>query len=1169
MLRSSGLGSCSAAYRILTLMLVAWLAAPAAQAGPIPELTSAASRRVHGTVNWDIPLPLTGASGVECRTTGQTATIVLRFDQPVTSGTAAVTAGTGQVSGAPTFAGNVMTVPLSGVIDVQSLTLTASNVTGAAGTLPSVAVNVRFLEGDVNGNGSVSGLDVNLVRTAAATGAVDGFSFRSDLNCNNSVTGLDVNAARAKASGGLSVPGGATANTLPTVNDVADQAMNTSSATASVAISVGDAESQPDALGVRARSSNQVLVPDPNLVISGSGASRMLTITPVSGQTGTATITVEVGDGLSSSTDTFILTVTPPPKLFTAYLRPQGSAVTPGSGFATLLLSGDETRAELKATYSNLTTPEVSKHIHGPAGPTQSADILFDIDTAEYNEATQSWRWDIGPVGTLTAADVVNAIKSGNTYINVHSSQYPNGEIRGQFVLSTGSQTFTPPPAPPALPSGPPTAQDAARFLQQATFGPTSAEITRLQLIGFDAWLEEQFNTPLNKLVVQPVNNSFETPVVAATTISPAPTGATWIFEGDSGITTNGSPLTLPVSPSPQINAPQLNQAAYIKATGRIRQSFNVGQAAKYVFSFLAAPRTNGGGVPTIVMKVDGNTVGTFTLTPTLASSDPGRYNAFLTLPVQLTAGAHEIAFEGTTTGVEDTAFIDDVRIALSNGHYGIVRARLGAETGAINSASRNIETWWRSAITGDDQLRQRVAFAYSQIFVISAQDGSINGRPLALANWHDMLADNAFANFRTILQDVTLHPMMGQYLNMRGNRKPFSPLFTAPNENYAREVLQLFSIGLNQLQPDGTLKLSSQGLPIPTYDQSVIEGFAHVFTGWNTVATNAAGNIATPILRDVTVTNPDGTSVVIRRIQNYNDNYSAPMVVTASNVSNSSKKLLDGVVIAANSSQTTTSATNELNTALNNIFNHPNVGPFICRQLIQRLVGSNPSPAYVYRVAQVFNNDGTNTRGNMRAVIKAILTDYEARSTTVLANQGFGRLREPIVRVTSAIRPFSPTSITADRFAINTTDTQLGQTPYRSPTVFNFYEPFYVHPGQLADNGLHAPEFQIATEIMAVNVPNFLRSGIYNNTSTTPPSFQGGQIRLNLTTEQNLAGNPTELVNHLNLLLTSGQMTTAMRDRVVSAVSAMPGTTTAERLYRARFAVYLITSSSQCAVQR
>lgn len=1175
--------SCGLLARVLTVVAAAagagWPASPA-RADATPQLTSAVSRRTHGTTaTYDVPLPLTGAAGIECRQVGGAPTLVLQFDQPVTGGGVAVTGGSAQVAGSPAFSGNTMRVSLTGAADAQAVTVTVTNVTSAAGgTLGSAAVTVRLLEGDVNANGVVTSADINVVKAAAGTGVVDGFSYRSDLNGNNTITSSDVTVAKTRASAGTSVAGGTAANTAPTVNDVVDQAGVSGRAGPAVALAVADAESAPAALGVRATSSDPALVPASAIAVGGSGATRTLTITPAAGLTGTATITVEVGDGMTVATDTFVLTVMAAPKLFVAYLRPEGSATTPGSGFATLLLSGDEAKAELKASYSNLTTPEVAKHIHGPAGPTQNADILFDIDTAPYDEATQTYTWDIGPVGANSAAQVVAAIKSGNTYINIHSSRFPSGEIRGQFLLATGSQTFTPPPPPPALPGGPPTAQDAARFLQQATFGPTAAEISRLQSVGLDAWLAEQFATARNADVANLTNNSFETPVVGTGAFAAAPAGAAWTFEGTAGITGNGSLYTSPSAPTTavQINAPQGAQAAYLQGTGKMRQSLAVAQPGRYMLSFLAAPRTSGGGLQPLAVKVNALPVNvlvgtaftpTATPNPALASSDPGRYASYLTQTFDLPAGTHEVSIEGTATGADDTAMVDDVRLSSASSMYGLIRYRLSQEADSINGSGRVAEAFWRNAITAPDQLRQRVAFAYSQIFVVSYADGVINGRPQGLAHYYDMLADGAFGNFRTLLKDVTLHPVMGQYLNMRGNRKPFSPLFTAPNENYAREILQLFSVGLNQLQPDGTLKLGDDGLPLPTYDQKVIEGFANVFTGWNTVANAQA--VKTPILRNVDVRQPSGAVIEVRRMVNYDDTYTPAMFVTAGNHSNSAKLLLNNVTLAANGTHTTATANAELDAALNNIFNHPNVGPFIGRQLIQRLVTSNPSPGYVYRVAQVFNNDGTGSRGNMQAVVKAVLTDYEARSTTVIANQGFGHLREPVVRAASVMRAFNPSS-NSKLYKVAGTDSQLGQTPLRAPTVFNFFEPFYVHPGQLGANGLYAPEFQISTEIMAVNIPNFFQVAVYNNTSTTVPRFPGNDVGLDLTAERDMASNPAALVDHLNLVMMSGQMPQAMKDKVVSIVSGLnSGASATERLYRARLAVYMVASSSQAAVQK
>ena len=296
-------------------------------------------------------------------------------------------------------------------------------------------------------------------------------------------------------------------------------------------------------------------------------------------------------------------------------------------------------------------------------------------------------------------------------------------------------------------------------------------------------------------------------------------------------------------------------------------------------------------------------------------------------------------------------------------------------------------EAWWKNAVAAPDQLRQRIATALSEFFVVSEIDDNIDGNIPGLASYYDMLADDAFAattvpngagTFRQLLGDVTLHPIMGDYLNFKGNAKATPP--ASPNENYAREILQLFSIGLYMLQPDGTLMLDSNGQPIPTYDQSTITNFAQVFTGWN--QNNTAVNIPQLIAPTPPATQPT--------ISNFGSVYQKRMVLSPSNGSNHSgtvKYLLGYTLnnqsvstwtgtyptaptfgaatqpsyIPANASQTATTATNELNFALDDIANHPNVGPFFCKQLIQRLVSSNPSPAYVYRVVQVFNDDGSS----------------------------------------------------------------------------------------------------------------------------------------------------------------------------------------------------------------
>jgi uncharacterized protein (DUF1800 family) len=397
----------------------------------------------------------------------------------------------------------------------------------------------------------------------------------------------------------------------------------------------------------------------------------------------------------------------------------------------------------------------------------------------------------------------------------------------------------------------------------------------------------------------------------------------------------------------------------------------------------------------------------------------------------------------------------------------------------------------------------------------------------------------------------------MGQYLNMRGNVAPTAPLFQAPNENYAREVLQLFTIGLNFLQPDGTLKLGTDGLPVPTYDQTTIQNFAKVFTGWNTDPTA----VKIPTSQPAPATQP----VIV------NSFYNKPMVVTASKHSNAQKILLSypsyfgrspANVIDAVSKSTTSSSNVELDRALQNIFNHPNVGPFIARRLIQRLVCSNPSPAYVYRVASVFNDDGSydHIRGNMQAVIQAILTDYEARTTDLLGNLGYGHLREPVIRATNVIRAFHPTSVSG-YFKISRTDTQLGQTALRAPTVFNFYEPNYVQPGEIANAGLFSPELQIVSETTSVSSLNFIYTGIYSSNG-----WLGNDVKLDLTTERSLASDPSALLDRLNLLLMAGQMPADMKQRVVTYVSSLSATDT---LARARAAVHLVATSSQFTAEK
>ena len=331
----------------------------------------------------------------------------------------------------------------------------------------------------------------------------------------------------------------------------------------------------------------------------------------------------------------------------------------------------------------------------------------------------------------------------------------------------------------------------------------------------------------------------------------------------------------------------------------------------------------------------------------------------------------------------------------------------------------------------GSDQLRQRVAWALSQILVTS-QVSLANRYPFGLADYYDMLAHHAFGDFRQLIEEVTLHPMMGVYLSMLGNRKPNAELNIRPDENYARELMQLFTIGLVELNADGTPKLDAHNQPIPTYDQAVVEGFAHVFTGWHWACTfGSPGNCG--------FSNTRGTV----------PNQILPMQLFPEEHDTGAKRLLtypNAVKSVIPAGQT---AEQDLADALDNIFHHPNVGPFISRQLIQRLVTSNPSPAYVARVSAVFDDDGTGQRGNLGAVVRAILLDAEARAPASTADPDASKLKEPVLRLTQLWRAYDGRAANGRYFNINPS-VDFGQGPLQAPSVFNFYSPFYAPPGEI-----------------------------------------------------------------------------------------------------------------------
>ncbi len=440
---------------------------------------------------------------------------------------------------------------------------------------------------------------------------------------------------------------------------------------------------------------------------------------------------------------------------------------------------------------------------------------------------------------------------------------------------------------------------------------------------------------------------------------------------------------------------------------------------------------------------------------------------------------------------------------------------------------------FFRNGLYGQDQLRQRVAFALHQIIVVSAAD--IN-RPFWMAPYLQTLDRHAFGTYRQLLYDITRNPAMGNYLDITGNsRLRFNANGTRaagpPNENYAREVLQLFSLGTFKLNPDGTQKLDASGQPIPTYGQDQIDNFSRVFTGWVRAGLNppVAGAL----------------------------NYIDPMVVSAVNHDVNAKTLLNGVVLPADQS-----TDKDLNDALDNIMADPSTAPYISKLLIQHLITSNPSPAYVGRVASAFG-----VTGDMSAAIRAILLDSEARGA-VKTEAGYGRLRHPAQLILNILRAFNARSrdlTTESDGYLNPNSTTLGMNVFLPPSVFSYFSPFSGVPG---GGGLRGPEFQLLSTSTAIQRANFMNQIVFTGINANPNNypFWPSGTALDLAPLQALATDPPALVDALDMLLLHGTMSSEMRTGIIGAVNAVAASNT---LKRARTAVYLVTTSSQYQVQR
>jgi len=460
----------------------------------------------------------------------------------------------------------------------------------------------------------------------------------------------------------------------------------------------------------------------------------------------------------------------------------------------------------------------------------------------------------------------------------------------------------------------------------------------------------------------------------------------------------------------------------------------------------------------------------------------------------------------------------------------------------------------WSQLMAAQDPMRKRAALALSELFVVSLSSLDFSWRSHAIAQYWDVLCTHAFGNFRDLLEAITLNPAMGYYLNTKGNLKENASTGRQPDENYAREVMQLFTVGLYLLNPDGTLKLDVAGKPQETYAASDVSNLARVFTGYDV---DMSQNVNTVITQTGGGTRTVPSTSYVR----------LPMKLTVANHSTLAATFL-GVTIPAN-----TAGATALKTALDTLFNHPNTAPFICKQLIQRLVTSNPSAAYVGRVAAVFANNGKGVRGDLAYVFAAIVLDDEARNATGLTAPEFGKLREPMLRLVQWARTFGVTSASgAWKIGdLSGAGTALGQSPLRSPSVFNFFRPGYVPPSTVAPPatglsvGKVAPEFQIVNETSVGGYLNYMMSVIDTGISS-------GDVKAGYATELTLVSDPAALVQRLNTLLAAGQLSGATVTTIANALQAVPvnaSSSASVKRNRVCAAVLMVMASVEYLVQK
>ncbi|WP_404480197.1 DUF1800 family protein [Novosphingobium sp. BL-52-GroH] len=431
----------------------------------------------------------------------------------------------------------------------------------------------------------------------------------------------------------------------------------------------------------------------------------------------------------------------------------------------------------------------------------------------------------------------------------------------------------------------------------------------------------------------------------------------------------------------------------------------------------------------------------------------------------------------------------------------------------------------WRQTVSGLDQMRQKISLALLDIFVVSINDIIVGWPQFALANYMDILLDHAFGNFRTLLSAVTYSTAMGEYLTYVGSRKQNSS-GNVPDENYAREMMQLFTIGLYELNPDGTKKLGPDGQAIATYNATDVSQLSRIFTGFSF----PSSDLSTPDFRQ------------------------KPLIIDAATNETGETTFLGAKVTGGGKVA--------VEAALDVLFQHPNVAPFFAKNLIQRLVTSNPSPAYVSRAAAAFENDGNGKRGELKAVIRAILTDAEARSDDAAQSDSFGLLRSPVQRLSGVLRAFRATSA-AGSWKMEDLRAIIGQSPGTSPSVFNFFQPAYSPPGsEFYNRGLVAPEFQITDEVSTIGYANTVRKAVRSGLAS-------GDIKLDLSDLVVLAPDPAALVDEVSIRIAAGRIPAGIAAKIASSVSAISSTSASGLQSRAQVGVLLCAVSPDCMVQK